>query len=88
MLVRDNLLEDPHNLVMADDGLGGTVNIPSMLINYIDGGRLETAIHEGEEDEDSKDLEEDEDETFVTPDVPTEEPETSNNTGKGKQVIV
>lgn len=47
MLVVDNKpLEDPKYLVMADDGSGGSVKIPSMLIGKQDGEKLKTAIHD------------------------------------------
>jgi hypothetical protein len=50
MIVVDNkLAEDPMSLVMADDGSGGSVIIPSMLIGATDGEHLKTAIHEQED---------------------------------------
>ena len=84
MLVTDNLYEEPQYIVMADDGKGGSVNIPSMLISKLNGDKLKKSIHDGESEEDSQDLEDDEDETFITPDKPDTDTETKNHTSKGK----
>lgn len=47
MVVADNKdMEDPELLIMADDGRGGSVKIPSFLIGKSDGKKLETEIHE------------------------------------------
>jgi hypothetical protein len=46
MIVVDNdIFENPDYLVMADDGTGSSVTIPSMLISYNDGLLLKGAIH-------------------------------------------
>ena len=50
MIVVDNdKLENPDYLVMADDGTGSSVTIPSMLISYNNGLVLKAAIHQQEE---------------------------------------
>ena len=47
MVVVDNVeSEDPELLIMADDGRGSAVKIPSFLIGHNDGERLKEAIHE------------------------------------------
>jgi hypothetical protein len=38
---------------MADDGKGGSVNIPSMLISKLNGDKLKKSIHDGESEEES-----------------------------------
>ena len=43
--------EDPELLIMADDGRGSSVKIPSFLIGMADGDRLKKEIHEEEEAE-------------------------------------
>lgn len=46
LLVIDNkITEDPTALVMADDGMGNSVTIPSMLIGWGDGQILKESIH-------------------------------------------
>jgi hypothetical protein len=45
MIVADNKPgEDPKYLVMADDGSGASVQIPSMLIGKSNGEKLKNAI--------------------------------------------
>lgn len=47
MVVVDNKArEDPELLIMADDGRGGSVKIPSFLIGKADGDRIIEEIHE------------------------------------------
>jgi hypothetical protein len=51
-VIVDNMrYEDPDFLVMADDGTGQSVNIPTFLISYYDGDKIKKAIlEEAEED--------------------------------------
>lgn len=35
IIVDNNQNEDPNDIVMADDGKGNSIHIPSMLIKYI-----------------------------------------------------
>jgi len=52
MIVADNVpTEDPNRLVMADDGKGSTVTIPSFLISNKDGIKLKEEIHSMTNDE-------------------------------------
>lgn len=94
MIVVDNkIAEDPTLLVMADDGSGNSVKIPSMLIGYTDGQRLKDAIHiqeekakkHGEFDDESADEDHDDesDERGQYRDQ-----NGGRRDGKGKQVIV
>ena len=46
IVVDNKISEDPTMLVMADDGSGNSVIIPSMLIGWADGEELKLAIHE------------------------------------------
>lgn len=47
MIVADNKEnEDPEYLIMADDGRGSSVTIPSFLISRSDGKKLAAAVHE------------------------------------------
>lgn len=41
--------EKATNLIMADDGTGHAVKIPSFLIGFSDGAILKESIHETEE---------------------------------------
>ena len=46
MVVVDNdPTESMYSIVMADDGLGGSISIPSFLIGYDDGQKLIEEIH-------------------------------------------
>lgn len=49
-LVVDNKgMENVNTIVMADDGKGESVNIPTFLISMIDGDKLKEVIHSSEE---------------------------------------
>ena len=37
VIVDDKKYQDPHSVVMADDGKGSSIRIPSFLIKYMDG---------------------------------------------------
>lgn len=37
MIVIDNIDEDTHHIVMADDGRGATIYLPSLFISKLDG---------------------------------------------------
>jgi hypothetical protein len=60
IIVDNKKNEKATNLIMADDGTGNAVKIPSFLIGYIDGTLLKDAIFETEEiqaeDHDEKNL--------------------------------
>ena len=45
LIIDNNYIEDPDHLVMADDGKGQSVEIPSFLISMSDGIMLKEAIH-------------------------------------------
>lgn len=45
VVVDDKIMEDPDSLVMADDGKGESVNIPTFMVSLLDGQRLKDAIH-------------------------------------------
>jgi len=49
--------ENPEMLIMADDGAGSSVKIPSFLIGHHDGILLKKAIHHVELDETKEDIE-------------------------------
>jgi len=94
MIVVDNkLAEDPTLLVMADDGQGNSVKIPSMLIGYSDGEKMKSSIHlqeekakkHGEEDDESADEGHD-DESADRGGY--RDFKGGHHKGKGKQVIV
>lgn len=94
MLVSDDTEgEDPKYLVMADDGKGGSVRIPSMLISAKNGLKLKDSIHENEQydydlgDGAKKDLDDDEDFTIKTPDSGLVENEESSS-HQSNQVII
>ena len=56
MIVVDNKAgEDPDYLVMADDGKGESIYIPTFLIGTYDGTKLKEAIHKDHEDHDEHD---------------------------------
>lgn len=44
-IIVDSKIENPKSLVMADDGTGSSVKIPSFLIRHADGKLLKDAIH-------------------------------------------
>ena len=46
-VIADNKDEDTDMLVMADDGRGATIHIPSFLINKRDGDLLKEHLTEG-----------------------------------------
>ena len=49
MIVADNRpTEDPSQLVMADDGNGASIYIPSFLIDMHDGIKIKETIHSTE----------------------------------------
>ena len=55
IIVDNKQYEKATNLIMADDGTGHAVKIPSFLIGYHDGAILKESIHETEEiNEDEK----------------------------------
>ena len=91
MLVSDDTEgEDPKYLVMADDGKGGSVRIPSMLISSSNGQKLKESIHEYELyglEDNEKDLQDDEDFTVKTPDSGLSEIE-ENASHQSNQVII
>lgn len=102
VIVADNKVnEDPKFLVMADDGSGGSVIIPSMLIAYTDGEKMKRAIHEQElkaqkhgtlndesADEDHDDTVEVEDEDNESKGYRDYNGAHPKGQGRGKQVIV
>ena len=45
-IVVDNRLENSTNLVMADDGAGSTVHIPSFIISLNDGNLIKETLKE------------------------------------------
>ena len=52
-IVVDNAkFEDPDSIVMADDGKGESVNIPTFMISSFDGEKLKEAIHKETDDGD------------------------------------
>lgn len=48
VVVDNKSWEDPELLIMADDGRGSSVKIPSFLIGMSDGDKLKKEIHEEE----------------------------------------
>lgn len=44
IIVDNNKGENPNDIVMADDGKGGFIHIPSMLISYKNGKIIESEI--------------------------------------------
>ena len=53
-LVVDNKAgEDPDYLVMADDGSGESVSIPTFMIGLYDGYKLKEAIHKKDDDKEA-----------------------------------
>ena len=48
MIVDNKEYENPKSLIMADDGTGNSVNIPTFLIGYSDGQLLKDAISKDE----------------------------------------
>lgn len=91
MIVADNKdREDPELLIMADDGRGGSVKIPSFLISKSDGKKLENEIHE---------LQKQKDDNSIPPppknkdELPTTKEELDlwrrhKEKGRGKRVII
>tara|TARA_B110000305_G_C19097246_1_gene473587 strand:- start:322 stop:678 length:357 start_codon:yes stop_codon:yes gene_type:complete len=49
IVIDNKRYENPKNLIMADDGSGSSVKIPTFLIAYTDGQKLIKAIHHSEE---------------------------------------
>lgn len=54
VVIDNKRFENPKNLIMADDGSGSSVKIPTFLISYSDGQKLIQAIHHSEEIEEEK----------------------------------
>ena len=54
VIIDNKRYENPKNLIMADDGSGSSVKIPSFLIAYSDGQKLIKSIHQSEEIEEEK----------------------------------
>lgn len=44
LVVDNNASESPKSLVMADDGMGNSVRIPSFIIKKSDGDKLKKAV--------------------------------------------
>ena len=98
VIVADNKeAEDPKFLVMADDGSGGSVVIPSMLIGTTDGEHLKKSIHEQElkSEKHGNENDEDADEDHDDEDTEKESYRDYNGInhkgargGRSKQVIV
>ena len=59
IIVDNKALEDPENLVMADDGNGMGLKIPTFLIGLDDGNKIKEAIHEMKVEEIAKKSDED-----------------------------
>ena len=95
IVVDNKIMEDPTLLVMADDGSGNSVIIPSMLIGWNDGEELKAAIHEqedkakkhGNQDDESADEGHDEEENKDGY-RDYNGAKHKGGKGKGKQVIV
>ena len=49
IVIDNKRYENPKNLIMADDGSGSSVKIPTFLIAYTDGQKLIKAIHHSED---------------------------------------
>ena len=54
VVIDNKRFENPKNLIMADDGSGSSVKIPTFLISYSDGQKLIQSIHHTEEVEEEK----------------------------------
>lgn len=44
LVIDNNASESPSSLVMADDGMGSSVRIPSFIIKKSDGEKLKAAV--------------------------------------------
>jgi hypothetical protein len=53
LVIDNNANESPQNLVMADDGLGSSVYIPSFMIKKSDGANLIDAVETWEHSKES-----------------------------------
>ena len=50
-IIYDNLDENPEKIIMSDDGTGGGIQIPSMIISKTDGKKLKQFFRESTESE-------------------------------------
>ena len=50
IIIDNDSYESPSSIIMADDGTGQKVNIPSFLIGYFDGLKISRAVMEEIED--------------------------------------
>ncbi len=46
IIADNNAYEDPDQIVMADDGTGSSIKIPTMLISNKNGSKLKNALRD------------------------------------------
>ena len=55
-IIADNVYGRPENVIMADDGKGKGIKIPSFLISKDDGRKIKDTIHRIEQREQNRNI--------------------------------